>query len=326
MALYRAKATGRGTALLRGRTDGRGAARAAPARGRSRHRARPRRDRHPLSAARRSRRAARILGFEALLRWSIPSAARSARTCSSRSPRRAASSSSSDPGRCAAPAPRRRAGSRSCESRSTSRPSSSRMAIWPREVERVLRETGLDPTRLDLEITEGLLITDADRALAILERLKALGVKISMDDFGTGYSSLSYFRMFPFDKVKIDQSFIRDMIENPAGARHRPLGDRPRPRPRHAGGRRRASRPPPSSTRCVAEGCDQVQGYLISRPGPIEQFERVVIDRTLKRTRRPRRSSPALPLPLRRLDRPLRAGLRRPDGRDRAADPRRLRL
>ena len=142
----------------------------------------------------------------------------------------------------------------------------------------MLAETGLDPARLDLEITEGLLIKDPDRALATLRRLKALGVKISMDDFGTGYSSLSYFRIFPFDKVKIDQSFIRDMIDNPAGAGYRPLGDRPRPRPWTAG-RRRRGRDPGPVRRSVAEGCDQVQGYLISRPGPIEQFDRVVIDR-----------------------------------------------
>ncbi|MGZ8326727.1 MAG: EAL domain-containing protein, partial [Allosphingosinicella sp.] len=83
------------------------------------------------------------------------------------------------------------------------------------EVEAILAETGLDPVRLELEVTEGLLIKDAEKAIVILERLKALGVQIAMDDFGTGFSSLSYFRMFPFDKVKIDQSFIRDMIGNP---------------------------------------------------------------------------------------------------------------
>lgn len=82
------------------------------------------------------------------------------------------------------------------------------------DVEAALRRWNVAPDRLELEVTEGVLIRDADAALAVLGRLKALGVSISMDDFGTGYSSLSYFRMFPFDKVKIDQSFIRDMAVN----------------------------------------------------------------------------------------------------------------
>ena len=68
---------------------------------------------------------------------------------------------------------------------------------------------------LRLEITEGVLIRDADAALLLLERLKALGVGIAMDDFGTGYSSLSYFRMFPFDKVKIDRAFTKGLAEDP---------------------------------------------------------------------------------------------------------------
>ncbi len=75
----------------------------------------------------------------------------------------------------------------------------------------VLRETGLPPGRLELEITEGTLMDDAQTALRILTSLKALGVKIAMDDFGTGYSSLSYLRKFPFDKIKIDRSFISDL-------------------------------------------------------------------------------------------------------------------
>jgi EAL domain-containing protein (putative c-di-GMP-specific phosphodiesterase class I) len=75
----------------------------------------------------------------------------------------------------------------------------------------VLLETGLPPSRLGLEITEGVLIDDFSRAVATLRKLKALGVCIAIVDFGTGYSSLSYLQSFPFDKIKIDQSFIRDM-------------------------------------------------------------------------------------------------------------------
>jgi len=145
-------------------------------------------------------------------------------------------------------------------------------------VEQVLAKTGLDPSRLELEITEGLLIKDAPGALAILERLKALGVQISMDDFGTGYSSLAYFRMFPFDKVKIDRSFVADMIANPQalaiirsviGLGHG-LGV-----PVVAEGVETAEQ----LDALRAEGCDQVQGYLIARPNPICHFESVVMDR-----------------------------------------------
>ncbi len=78
-------------------------------------------------------------------------------------------------------------------------------------VEAALRDTGLAPTRLELEITESLLLNDNEPTLKTLHRMRALGVRISMDDFGTGYSSLSYLRSFPFDKIKIDRSFMRDL-------------------------------------------------------------------------------------------------------------------
>jgi diguanylate cyclase (GGDEF)-like protein/PAS domain S-box-containing protein len=81
-------------------------------------------------------------------------------------------------------------------------------------VAEVLRQTGLPPARLELEITEGTLMDDTHNALRILTSLKALGVRIAMDDFGTGYSSLSYLRKFPFDKIKIDRSFISDVEDN----------------------------------------------------------------------------------------------------------------
>ena len=75
----------------------------------------------------------------------------------------------------------------------------------------ILVEAGLPPTRLELEITESLLLNDNEHTLQTLHRLRAIGVRISMDDFGTGYSSLSYLRAFPFDKIKIDRSFMRDL-------------------------------------------------------------------------------------------------------------------
>ncbi|MBB4273158.1 putative bifunctional diguanylate cyclase/phosphodiesterase [Rhizobium mongolense] len=74
-----------------------------------------------------------------------------------------------------------------------------------------LADSGLSAFQLELEITESVLLTDSDTALATLHHIKGLGVRIAMDDFGTGYSSLSYLRLFPFDKIKIDQSFIREL-------------------------------------------------------------------------------------------------------------------
>ena len=111
-----------------------------------------------------------------------------------------------------------------------------------------------------------------------------MGVQISMDDFGTGYSSLSYFRTFPFDKVKIDQSFVRDMIEN-----HQALAivrsviglGRGLGMPIVAEGVETNEQLPALQE----EGCTQAQGYLISRPGPIEHFDGVVVDRGGSRNR-----------------------------------------
>lgn len=80
------------------------------------------------------------------------------------------------------------------------------------QVRRALSNVRLDPARLELEITESLLLTDSESTLRALHELRAMGVRISMDDFGTGYSSLSYLRSFPFDKIKIDRSFMRDLV------------------------------------------------------------------------------------------------------------------
>ena len=78
-----------------------------------------------------------------------------------------------------------------------------------------LGASGLSAHRLELEITETVLLQDTEATVATLNQLRELGVRISMDDFGTGYSSLGYLRKFPFDKIKIDRSFIRDMADGP---------------------------------------------------------------------------------------------------------------
>ncbi len=139
----------------------------------------------------------------------------------------------------------------------------------------VLAETGLAPARLELEITEGVLLGDAPHTLATLAGLKALGVRIAMDDFGTGYSSLSYLRRMPIDKLKIDQSFTRALGTDPAARSlvrsiigiARDLGI--------------ASLAEGVETEVHAqmlreEGCVEVQGYLFGRPMAAEAFTALV--------------------------------------------------
>ena len=138
---------------------------------------------------------------------------------------------------------------------------------------RALAESGLDPALLELELTESILIQDTEKVLDTVTRLKSLGVKLSIDDFGTGYSSLSYLKRFAVDKLKIDQSFIRNMLSEPSDA---------------AIVRAIIQMARSLSLKTIAEGvedetmleslrvhqCDEVQGYYFARPMPADDFSR----------------------------------------------------
>ncbi|MGA9301900.1 MAG: EAL domain-containing protein [Bradyrhizobium sp.] len=142
-------------------------------------------------------------------------------------------------------------------------------------VHSILLETGLAPDRLELEITEGVLIEDFDRGLALLRRLKGLGVRISMDDFGSGYSSLSYLQAFPFDKIKIDRAFVMNLGRNPQSAAivRAVIG--------LGHGLEMSIVAEGVETQeqlsfLAEEGCDAVQGYFIGKPLPIDQYDALI--------------------------------------------------
>jgi len=141
---------------------------------------------------------------------------------------------------------------------------------------RVIKETELDPNYLELELTEGLVMKNPETTIATLRSLHEMGIQISIDDFGTGYSSLSYLKRFPIHALKIDQSFVRDIITDPDGTvivtaiillAHS------------------------LKLKVIAEGvetkdqldyvrslkCHEIQGYLFSKPLPAEEMTRLLI-------------------------------------------------
>jgi diguanylate cyclase (GGDEF)-like protein/PAS domain S-box-containing protein len=133
-----------------------------------------------------------------------------------------------------------------------------------------LARSGLPARRLELEITETVLLTDDEANLAVLHRLRALGVRISMDDFGTGYSSLSYLRRFPFDKIKIDRSFVSELADRPdclaivraVTGLAASLG---------IATTAEGVETQEQLERLSAEGCTEAQGYLLSPPRPLSE-------------------------------------------------------
>jgi EAL domain-containing protein (putative c-di-GMP-specific phosphodiesterase class I) len=143
-------------------------------------------------------------------------------------------------------------------------------------VEATFVETGLTPDRLELELTESIAMRNVDTSITVLQQLKTMGVQLAIDDFGTGYSSLSYLQRLPVNRVKIDQSIVRELLslvqpvpivraiiamshslqlevlaEGVEDERQRSI--------------------------LMAEGCDQAQGYLFGRPMPAAEFERLLV-------------------------------------------------
>ncbi len=141
--------------------------------------------------------------------------------------------------------------------------------------DRILRETGLEARRLELEVTESVFMEDVSHAIRTLQDLHGLGIELAIDDFGTGYSSLSYLRQFPIDRLKIDQSFIRNALNNPDDAAIARtivrLGHSLNLKVIAEGVETREH-----ETFLRSEECDEVQGFRYSRPITLEKFNEFV--------------------------------------------------
>ena len=141
-----------------------------------------------------------------------------------------------------------------------------------------LAASGLAPDRLELEITESTLLQDSEATLSTLYQLRALGVRIAMDDFGTGYSSLSYLQSFPFDKIKIDRSFVKDIADGVGSL------NIVRAVAAMANGLGMATTAEGVETKeqrdtVRAEGCTEMQGFLFSHPLPAHEIEQLLLTR-----------------------------------------------
>jgi EAL domain-containing protein (putative c-di-GMP-specific phosphodiesterase class I) len=144
-------------------------------------------------------------------------------------------------------------------------------ATLPDAVAALLERHGIPGDRLECEISEHTVMADPRRAMAILERLRGLGVRLSLDDFGTGHSSLSYLKRFPVDTLKIDQSFVQDTTTDPDAAaivqaiiamahslRLKVIAE--------------GVENPAQAEFLRSHDCDQFQGFLITRPVPANEF------------------------------------------------------
>jgi diguanylate cyclase (GGDEF)-like protein len=153
-------------------------------------------------------------------------------------------------------------------------------------IKELIVDSGFEPERLEIEITEGVLIDDADAAVKFIRGFKEIGVHIALDDFGTGFSSLSYLRRFPFDKLKVDQSFVKALGSGPGTsaiihsviALGRALGMTV-----HAEGVETLEH----HIFLRAAGCHHLQGFLFSRPLTPEDFEALMLTKTVRAAARP---------------------------------------
>ena len=159
-----------------------------------------------------------------------------------------------------------------------------------------LAASGLAPTRLEIEITECVLLHNKEATLAVLHQLRALGIRIAMDDFGTGYSSLTYLQSFPFDKIKIDRSFVKNITENSSSL------NIVRAVAALANGMGMTATAEGVETAeqlhsIASEGCTEMQGFLFCRPLPAAEIERQFLSgRGPRRGSRPYRRGLTAPL------------------------------
>jgi EAL domain-containing protein (putative c-di-GMP-specific phosphodiesterase class I) len=150
-----------------------------------------------------------------------------------------------------------------------------RQADFVQQVKSVMERTGVQAHQLKLELTESSLVHDIDDIIVKMEQLKDMGVGLSLDDFGTGFSSLNYLKRLPLDQLKIDQSFVRDILTDPNDAAIARmvigLGD-------SLGFSVIAEGVETQGQRefLIENGCHQFQGYLFSKPVPADAFERFV--------------------------------------------------
>ena len=143
-----------------------------------------------------------------------------------------------------------------------------------KSIKNILATTGLDPQYLELELTESIIMQDVEKTITTLRELKGMGCHLSIDDFGTGYSSMSYLKRFPLDTLKIDRSFIKDIMTDPndAAITKATIG--------LAKGLGLTTIAEGVETKeqlifLCKQGCDQIQGYFISRPVPAEKVEQL---------------------------------------------------